>query len=116
MPWHKVWRLGANRATHFSTDRSLYFGALEVPPGTYTLYMIPEPDGGLLIINGQTGQGGASYDEKRDLGRVAVSRSNQKESTELFRISTEETKEGGTLKFEWGNTVFSAFFRVSDHK
>ncbi|MEQ9412734.1 MAG: DUF2911 domain-containing protein, partial [Cyclobacteriaceae bacterium] len=71
------WRTGANRATHFSTTKSLQIGTLEIPAGEYTLFTIPEKDGGVLIINKQTGQNGQSYDETRDLGRVPMTVSTQ---------------------------------------
>ncbi len=61
VPWGALWRTGANRATHFTTDRTLQLRDLTVPAGTYTLYTIPEPDGGPLIVNRQTGEGGTTY-------------------------------------------------------
>ena len=59
VPWGELWRTGANRATHLTTNRDLILGDdLLVPAGEYTLYTIPEEGGGTLIINQQTGQGG----------------------------------------------------------
>ena len=110
VPWGERWRTGANRATHFYTSSDLMFGNLEVPAGEYTLFTIPEPDGGTLIINKQTGQNGQSYDKSRDLGRVPMQISTQDEETEAFTIKVEETESGGALKLIWGNTVFSTDF------
>ena len=112
VPWGERWRTGANRATHFYTSRDLMFGDLEVPAGEYTLFTIPEPDGGTLIINKQTGQNGRSYDESRDLGRVPMEISTIDETVEAFSISVEETEEGGELNLAWGNTVFKTDFTV----
>src|SRR5690606_19303408 len=70
----ELWRTGANRATHFTTDRPLRFGTLDLPAGSYTLYSIPAEDGGVLIINSQTGQNGQQYDQSRDVGRVPMTR------------------------------------------
>lgn len=112
VPWGERWRTGANRATHFYTSEDLMFGDLEVPAGEYTLFTIPEPEGGTLIINKQTGQNGQTYDESRDLGRVPMEISTKEDTTEAFTITVEETEEGGRLNLIWGNTVFYSDFRV----
>ena len=112
VPYGEVWRTGANRATHFTTDRTLVFGDLEVPAGEYTLYSIPAEDGGTLIINTQTGQGGTTYNADRDLGRVALNRTTLDETVELFTIRVEETDEGGVLKLQWDRTELSVAFTV----
>ena len=112
VPWGERWRTGANRATHFYTSEDLMFGDLEVPAGEYTLFTIPEQDGGTLIINKQTGQNGRSYDESRDLGRVPMEIATTDEMVEAFTISVEETEEGGELNLAWGNTVFKADFTI----
>ena len=112
VPWGERWRTGANRATHFSTSVDLTMGDLNVPAGEYTLFTIPEPDGGTLIINKQTGQNGRSYDESRDLGRVPMQLSEKEDITEEFTITAEETDSGGVLKLIWGQTVFSVDFTV----
>ncbi|SMO58337.1 DUF2911 domain-containing protein [Gracilimonas mengyeensis] len=112
VPWGEVWRTGANRATHFSTTSDLQFGDLEVPAGDYTLFTIPEEDGGTLIINEETGQNGTAYDESMDLGRVPMEISTKEESTEAFTITVVETDNGGELQLIWGETVFSAPFTI----
>ncbi|MGK7369090.1 MAG: DUF2911 domain-containing protein, partial [Candidatus Halalkalibacterium sp. M3_1C_030] len=103
---------GANRATHFYTSNDLQIGDLEVPAGEYTLFTIPEEDGGTLMINKQTGQNGQSYDADRDLGRVPLDLSKKEDVTEAFTIDLEETDTGGVLKLIWGETVFSVDFLV----
>lgn len=112
VPWGERWRTGANRATHFYTSNDLIFGDLEVPAGEYTLFTIPEEDGGTLIINKETGQNGQSYDEEQDLGRAPMEISTKEEATEAFTIRVEETDKGGQLNLIWGNTVFYSEFTV----
>ena len=112
VPYGKVWRTGANRATHFSTSSDLRFGDLEVPAGEYTLFSIPEADGGTLIINNQTGQNGTSYDKSRDLGRVPMEVSTKDDITEAFTITVDETDEGGRINLIWGNTIYSSDFVI----
>lgn len=112
VPWGEVWRTGANRATHFTTSRTLQMGDLEVPAGEYTLYTIPEPDGGTLIVNRQTGQGGTSYDEAQDLGRVAMTTETLPNTVEDFTIRVEDTEAGGALQLVWDRTAFVVPFTV----
>lgn len=116
VPWNERWRTGANRATHFSTDKDLLFGDLMVPAGEYTLFSIPQPEGGTLIINTQTGQNGNSYDESRDLGRVPLTLTQSDASVELFTIDAIEREDRGILQLKWGNTIFEAPFEIiNDH-
>jgi hypothetical protein len=106
VPWSKVWRTGANRATHFQTSKNIRIGNLNVPAGEYTLFTIPEPDGGTLIINTQTGQNGRAYDESRDLGRIPMNIRTQEANTEDFTITVAEKGSIAELQLIWGNTIF----------
>lgn len=112
VPWGERWRTGANRATHFYTSSDLRIGDLTVPAGEYTLFTIPEPGGGTLMINTQTGQNGQTYNEELDLGRVPMQISTRDNVTEAFTITVEETDDGGVLNLIWGNTVFSVDFEI----
>lgn len=113
VPWNEHWRTGANRATHFSTDSDLVLGGMEVPAGEYTLFTIPAPDGGTLIVNRETGQNGNSYDAQQDLGRVPMEIRQLESSVENFTIEAVETAEAGELRLMWGETVFVVPFRVA---
>lgn len=113
VPWNQRWRTGANRATHFQTDKTLYFGDLAVPAGAYTIYTIPAPEGGTLIINKQTGQNGTTYNQDQDLGRIPMTIDSSAENTELFTIAIEPAgQDSALLKLLWGNTSFSTSFRI----
>ena len=120
VPWGQVWRTGANRATHLTTDRTLVLGdpargaTLTVPAGEYTLFSVPEAEGGWLIVNRQTNQNGTAYDAARDLGRVRMRRTTVAEPVERFTIRAEPG--GGTgagvLRIEWDRSRFEVPFRV----
>lgn len=111
VPFGEVWRTGANVATHLETDQDLILGgALEVPAGTYTLYTIPEADGGMLIVSESTGQAGTDYAESEDLGRVPLQRTELDETVEVFTITVDETAEGGVLRLRWDRTELSVPF------
>ncbi len=108
----QLWRTGANRATHFKTDRTLRFGDLVVPPGEYTLYSIPEATGGVLIINKQTGQNGQQYDSTRDLGRVPLRARALTREIEAFTIRPRAEGGKGLLALQWDRTELVADFTV----
>jgi len=115
--WGEVWRTGANRATHFTTDRALVLtgadgATLQVPAGEYTLFSIPREDGGWLIINRQTGQNGTSYDSAQDLGRIRMRRTELAEPVEVFTIAVEPEDDGGVLRLSWDRSAFTVPFRV----
>lgn len=114
VPYGQIWRTGANQATHFTTDRDLMIGEVDVPAGTYTLYSIPEADGGLLIINMQTGQGGTTYNEDRDLGRIPMTRETLLDSEEIFNIAIEEKSPNATLQLRWDQTAYSVPLTVKN--
>lgn len=105
-----LWRTGANRATHFKTSKAIEIEGKKIPAGEYTLFTIPEKDGGTLIINSQTGQNGRSYDESRDLLRTQMFRSNQNNITEQFTIKVVETSDGGAIQLIWDQTVYEVPF------
>ena len=113
VPWSAVWRTGANRATHFETDQDLHIGDVLVPAGTYTLFTIPEPDGGTLIINTQTDQGGTTYNSDLDLGRVPMTRTMLDETVEVFNISIVNSESSDMLRIAWDQSAFSVPVRIN---
>jgi len=104
VPYDKVWRFGANKATHLKTDADLMIGSLAVPAGTYTLYAWPTNGGMKLIVNKQTGQWGTVYDAAQDLGRVEMAVSKASAPVEQMSLSIE----GGMLTFQWENVKATA--------
>lgn len=104
VPWNLVWRAGANAATHFHTPVDLTVGGAAVPAGTYTLWVLPTPDGWTLIVNRQTGQWGTMYDEARDLVRVDLEVETLPEPVELFTIAIEPAGDGALLRLSWDRT------------
>jgi hypothetical protein len=111
VPWHKVWRTGANEATLFTTSADLDFGGTLVPAGTYTLWTVPGPSRWKLIINRNTGQWGTDYDASHDLARIDMAVARPAGPVEQFTIGIESRGQSGALVLEWENTKVSAAFR-----
>ena len=116
VPFGTVWRTGANEATHFETDRDLIFGTgadtLVVPAGRYTLFSVPERDGGWLIINKETGQAGTAHDPAQDLGRVRLATRTLSSPVEIFTIKAETDGGNHLLRLQWDNAERVVPFRV----
>jgi len=106
VPFGKVWRAGANAATTLYTDVDLDVGGCAIPKGAYSLYIRPEADQWTLIVNSQTGQSGAKYNEKMDLGRVPMKMSRSREPIETLKIRLSQTgAEWVQLVVAWENTI-----------
>jgi hypothetical protein len=105
-PLDKVWRFGANKATHLTTDVDLVIGGETVPAGTYTLFAIPAKDKWTLIINKTTGQWGIPY--KPEYEQTVLAKVNMKVETlsapqERFLITLSQTGQERWLIAEWEN-------------
>lgn len=104
-PYGKVWRNGANEATTFVTSTDLMVGGKSVPAGSYTLFVVPNPDKWTLIINKKTGEWGIPYTYEADeLARIDMKLSKTSSPVENFTISYEKTATGCTLREEWDRT------------
>ncbi len=105
VPYGKVWRTGANRATTLVTAANLKIGTLDVPAGTYTLFALPNKDQWLFIVSKKTGEWGTPYPEDNDLGRTPMTGKTLPAAQEDMSISFEKTKGSKTeLHVKWGTT------------
>ena len=111
-PAGKIWRTGADAATTLTTDKSLMFGSLMVPAGTYTLYTVPGPTTWKLVVSKQTGQWGTEYNEDKDLGRADLKVEKLPKPVDQFTIGIVEASGGPTLTLDWGTTRASTPFMV----
>jgi hypothetical protein len=111
VPYNEVWRLGANDATHFTTEADLMFGNVSVPKGTYTLWALPTQTGWKLIINKKTGVWGTPYSyESSELARIDMKVEKTGAPVEQMVLSLAQAGNGGVLKMEWENTSASVNF------
>jgi hypothetical protein len=101
VPYDKVWRTGADWATHIEFDKPLQIGDKTVEAGKYTLYTIPEPGNWQFLLNKQTGQWGVIYDEQQEMLRAAMETRKMPETFEQLVIAVEETSSGGVIVIRW---------------
>jgi hypothetical protein len=113
VPYHQVWRAGANDATVLHAGADLEFKGLVVPKGDYSLFVWPDPQQWQLIINKETGQSGLEYHQERDCGRVPMDVSRPPKPIETYKITLAKTTGmEGQLKLAWENTVAIVGFAV----
>ncbi|HET7226785.1 MAG TPA: DUF2911 domain-containing protein [Candidatus Eisenbacteria bacterium] len=112
VPWGEVWRTGANAATQFKTDKTLVMNGITVPPGFYTLWTLPTPQGWKLIVNSETGQWGTEYKPAKDLYTIPMTVSTLPQAVERFTIGIEPADKGGALNLDWDTTRATVAFTV----
>lgn len=113
VPYGQVWRAGANRATHFTTDKALAFGSTTVPAGTYTLHVLPiSATTWKLVISKKIDIWGIPYPEGEDLARLDMTVSQTAAPVEMMEIAVTPQGSGGVLKIRWARTEGSIPFTV----
>jgi hypothetical protein len=109
---YPIWRAGADAATTLRTEADLDIAGLDVPAGTYTLYVLMDGlEGWKLIINNQTGQNGDVYDPGMDLGRVDMKMEKPPVPAEKLKYTITTSANTGKLQLEWDNHIASVSFR-----
>ncbi len=106
IPYDRVWRTGANAATHLTVTTPIRLAGIPLDSGTYTLWTLPARDQVQLIVNGQTGQWGTGYGSGHDIARAAMLVDTLDSAIERFTIRVDTT--GSRLVMEWGTFRWSA--------
>ncbi len=113
VPFGVVWCTGANWATKITTEGNLEMGGLKIPPGSFSIWTIPNENEWTLIINKQTGQFHLDYDPSRDLGRTKMNVKKLASPVETFKIDLRsDGGNRGTLALLWETTEASIPFTV----
>jgi hypothetical protein len=105
-----VWRLGADMATHFTTDADLTIGDATVPAGRYTLWMLPSETTPQLIVSRLVNVFGTNYTPTQDLVRVPLARRSATEVAERLTLDVRD----GALNVRWADVVWSAPLTVKN--
>jgi hypothetical protein len=90
VPFGKVWRAGANRATLFEFSNDIEVNGKALPKGKYGFYVIPEESDWTIIFNRSWDQWGTAYNEKDDAVRFAVTPVSAGSSVESLTYSIED--------------------------
>ncbi len=112
VPYGAVWRMGANDAAHFATDRPVRLGDLALQPGTYTLFLLPTADAWTLVVNRKSGMSGLEHDARMDVGRVAMERLALERPVEQFTVELRPAASGATLYLAWDRQAATVPIRI----
>jgi hypothetical protein len=73
VPYGKVWRTGANKASTIEFTDSVKIGGVVVKRGKYAIFTIPNPDEWTIVLNSDWNQSGAGrYDASKNVVTLNV--------------------------------------------
>ena len=103
VPYGKLWRTGANRATRLTFTTPVEIGGKKIDTGSYALYTIPAEDNWEIILNKGINNGGTTgYKESEDVVRFTVSSVKATTKTETFTMQFANIKpESCDLQLVW---------------
>ena len=100
----KVWRMGANSATTFETDKDVTVQGQTLPAGKYSLFGLWTDDGYTVIFNKATGIWGTQYDQNKDKDALKVKASVKTADASQEQLAYTIDK-SGVVNLLWGNMV-----------
>ncbi len=106
VPYGKLWRTGANRATKITFADDVKIAGKDLPAGDYALFTIPGKDEWTVIFNKNTNQSGTgNYKEEEDALRVQIKPNHITEPRETFLINLEYVRPNSAfIELAWENT------------
>ena len=104
VPYGKVWRTGDEAATFVTDEDLVALKGTNIPAGSYTIVMVPNPGKWTLIINKNT------VYESGELVRVPMSVKRLSAPVEQFTISFDQGAGSCTMRVSWENTQASLEF------
>ena len=109
VPFGKIWRTGANKATKITFENDCIFGGKEVPKGSYSLFTIPGKGEWQILLNKETELwGSGEYDKEKQVCSITVEANQTENFTESFTIDFETFKSFSTIMtMKWANTKIS---------
>lgn len=108
VPFAEPWRLGANEATTLTVSVPVLFGEIRIPPGTYSLYAIPEQSKWRVVVNRAGRRWGIPINDTvrtQDIGSVSVAVEAVAPPVEEFSMEFErDGNDAVDLVIEWDRT------------
>lgn len=108
-PYGLPWRMGANEPTTLHLPFPATVGNVELTPGSYTLYAIPQAGPWTIVVNSNTNRWGIplSPDVRRsDVGSFTVTPSRLGDPVDTLTFRFQGNGASGALIYEWEDTTF----------
>jgi hypothetical protein len=109
-PYGTPWRLGANEPTTLHVPFPASVGGVEVPPGSYSLYAIPQREEWTIVLNTNTHRWGIPINpevRRSDVGSFTVSPEPLPEPVETLTFSFQASGRSGSLVYAWEQSTFT---------
>ncbi len=103
VPYGRIWRVGANESTKFTTDSELNIGGENLPAGTYALYAFPEEEAWQVVFHTNTshwGDGRKAYKPEEDAFRISLKPEKLSAKQENFLITFDDI-DHNSMKMHW---------------
>ena len=108
VPFGEPWRLGANEATTLTVSVPVLFGEIRLPPGSYSLYAVPEQREWRVIVNRAALRWGVPISDSvkaEDIGATTAAVEAASPPVEEFRMGFErDGRDAVVLVIEWDRT------------
>jgi Protein of unknown function (DUF2911) len=103
VPYGQIWRTGDNASTKIRLGTMVKMNGVEVPPGEYALYTIPDEKQWTVIIYKDAGLWGVyDYGVTNDFARLKVMPQKLTDPVETFTMDLNEVKDdSATLNLSW---------------
>ncbi len=105
VPWNQLWRTGAGPSTKIKIDKAVIIEGQKIPPGTYSLFTIPNPETWVVILNADTTLYGTyGYHPSKDVARFVVTPRASPRYYEALTIDIDLLQSDARLYISWANT------------
>ena len=98
---NKIWRMGANEATVFETDREVTIEGFTLPAGKYSLFGINSESGFTILFNKAWQIWGTQYNQNRDSDLMNITVKPRKLDTPQEQL-TYTIDPSGKVSLLWG--------------
>ena len=99
VPYNKIWRTGANKATKISFSKDVKIGGKDLAAGDYSLFTIPSQKEWTIIFNKNLELWGTGeYNQDMDALRITVPSFCSEMKEEVYKESNQDIKEGAIKK------------------
>lgn len=108
-PYGQPWRMGANEPTTLHLPFAARVGTVDLDPGVYSLYAIPDAGRWTIVLNANTNRWGIPINPQvrsADVGNFVVQTSETASPVETLTFSFEGGGTSGALIYAWERTTF----------
>jgi len=118
VPYNKMWRTGANKATAISFSNDIIVDKYKLKKGTYSLFTIPGESEWTVMLNSDTELWGAGdYNKEKEVISFKVESEKTADFTETFTIEFSNfTSKFAKLTLKWENTAITIPLITTDNE